>query len=505
MTGNFQGRVGMDLSDTSSVKNALTHVEQLQLSWRGNSALWGAYRLQLGGVMHGNGAQETFNIFPEYNIATRYKFWKNVNIDVYSDWHVLNPLTIKPDELVGRQRISGFKVNTTLPWNIHVSLGLGYRTTTGEYQKYAGLANDIALSKHFAKNTLRFWMHNISDIVDSNVVMPSRWGLDGRGEIYGVKWSSRHGNYTYSGKHFVQSSHFLEKDLTPKIKSRGEINLYDFEQKSVFFHRLSMNWTNRMTVSKNITAITLLARDRVTEQDSLDRIHWRKYAIGLAWNIGKVNQFNGEFIMGYKQSASYGHGLDITYNEDAKWNIMQSKSMKMSLKDVFFAELFSRMDIPNQSMMYDMDHHLEFVTEFRPQQKFSIQNRIFVQNHFGSDLNFSYDTLRNHVTDQLAFKMTGQSLQSFSSFSTIMDMDSSDVSFRVDSRLYLKTSSTTSLRFWGGYRFGSSIYDDLGQASALFRFSYPRWTWAAEWLYFGYPALDQPKESQLWFRFTRRL
>ncbi|MCF6239071.1 MAG: hypothetical protein L3J79_09750, partial [Candidatus Marinimicrobia bacterium] len=246
--------------------------------------------------------------------------------------------------------------------------------------------------------------------------------------------------------------------------------------------------------------------NRVSVPDSFDVFHWRFYGVGTHWSFGGKSFFRGQLNTGLKESYQYGKGLDVLLQMSSSKQLLYTRLVSLQLRDDLSTELFQRLD-QSGDPRYDVRHKFWLTTAFMPGKRFQFGNHFKVYNHFGSDLDFSPDTLRNAFIDEIYFKTFDQKQQLSCLLRTALDLKDADndLQFSFNTRYFRRLTPNLTCSLSSMYRFNSNYYSDYLWLDARLRIETAFFSYALELQSAGPPATVFEQDTRIWLRFVRQI
>jgi hypothetical protein len=127
-------------------------------------------------------------------------------------------------------------------------------------------------------------------------------------------------------------------------------------------------------------------------------------------------------------------------------------------------------------------------------------------NHFGTDLDFSEDTLRNAITHNVQLKYVKRKLRASLDHLTVSDLgEESDLRLHLNTRFTYHMSPGSSLNLISMYRYKSEIYPDYLWLNSFIKVNMHYFNWALEVQAQGEPDTIFDDKFSVWMRFVRQL
>ena len=256
-----------------------------------------------------------------------------------------------------------------------------------------------------------------------------------------------------------------------------------------------------------IIALQLLSEGSKVKPLSGDPVfHWRSYLAGIHWRAGKKATALGVLQFGFKETYRFGSGMDLQYEIEERLPLLKNRFLRIGLSDHSAGELFIGTDSENSDPRYDIDHQVDLTIDLWPGQKVQVANNFRLLNHFGTDLDFSEDTLRNALTHNIQLKYIQRKLRVSFDHLTISDFgDDSDLRLHFNSRFSYHIKPGTSLNLISMYRYKSEVYPDYVWLNSFLKINMQQFSWALEVQSQGSPDEILDDNFSVWMRFMRQL
>jgi hypothetical protein len=508
--GYVEGKVGYELDSLSEGTGKLIHLERFSWGVRGGSGKYD-YSLRLGGVLRGNTGNSYTSATPEYGVQTNFRPSARFDMALFSYLRLRNPMQVSTDSLEYREFVHGVKLKAIISQSTSLSVSTGLKSSKLSYRDTVNVSQQfVSLKLNQKIGGMQFRLSGETDTWD-------RDDRDGRStglasiHWYGTPFSKMNwtGTNTYfqsDAKNYWRMSHMLRYTYSPRHKVWANFQHGDFAYDSKHLLRQNFDIRYRFALNKILGLDLLMKGNRVGILDSLDIYHWRMYALSSHWRTSGLNYVRGNLDMGFKESYRYGRGLDLQINLSESVDLLRSKRFRLSVLDDVSTEFFKRLD-DEDDLRYDFQHKLRITTEFSTTRSIRYGNHLKIHNHLGSDLDFSADTLRNAVIDEIYFKSRGQKTHLAFYYRTVLALlePENDLHFNLNSRIYHQFSPELNFSLWNNYRFGSDIYSDHLWLNATLKFQTNRASYAVEIQNFGPPESLSKQGSSVWFRFMRHI
>ncbi len=510
--GFIESKVSYELDTLSNSGGKFIHQERLSYGLGGDNDFMDLnYRFTLGGVLRGNSAYPLNQITPEYGVRTNLKPMSSMNLSLFSYSRLRNPMQIVSDSLEFKEFVHGLKLQTRLSSRTNFSIATGLKTQQINHrdssvttQQFVSLnLEQRMLGMQFRLNgETDVWSKDSLDAQKSNAASIQWYGSPMRN----LRWTATNSFFQTEDYDFWRVAHRMNYDLSQRQQIWARFNQGDFAYGSQTLLRQSFDLRYRFQWRPAFGLDLMVKGNRVSVPDSIDIFHWRSYGLSTHWSAGKKGFARGNIDAGFKESYLYGQGLDFQVNATESGKLLSTRTIDVSYRDDVNTELFVRMD-ESDDPRYDIQHKLKMTAEYRPGSSLRFGNNLKFHNHFGSDLDFSPDTLRNAIIDEIYFKRFQQTSQ-FSIFYrtiyTLHDPDN-DLQFNLNTRIFKQISETLSCSFMSMYRFKSTIYTDYLWLSTTLKYRTTRSSYAIEFQSAGHPDVVTQQDSRIWLRFVRQI
>ena len=512
-TGFIESNLSYNLDTLSESGSSFVHQERIAWGLQGNSnALLNLnYKLTLGGVLRGNTAFSTTQITPEYGVKTSLQPAKFLDLALFSYSRLRNPMQVFSDSLEYREFVHGVKLGARFSSGTRLSIATGIRSQEINHrdsirtnQQFVQLHLDQRLAG------MQFRLTGESDIWSRDTLAGQHAGMTSL-QWYGspvknLHWTASNSIYLTNDYNFWRLSHRLNYQLSQRQKVWANFSQGDFAYGTQTLLRRNYDLRYRFQWKAALGLDLVFRGNQVTVPDSLDIFHWRSYGISTHWNVGRQGFVRGNLDAGFKESFRYGKGIDVLLQASESKQLLNLKMMTLQIRDDLSVEFFQRIDETGDPR-YDIRHKLRLTTNFLPGGHYQLGNHIKVHSHFGSDLDFSPDTLRNAVIDELYFKTFSQKNQLAVYYRTILDIrdPDSDLRFSLNTRFSRRVTPNLSYNFNSSYRFQSEIYPDYLWLSAIMKFQTELFSYALELQSAGSPSTALEQDSRIWLRFVRQI
>lgn len=490
------------------------YIHQERISWgiRGTSDFASLnYRMNVGGVIRGNSAFDGTHITPEYGFRASAQPMKSMDLSLFSYSRLRNPMQIISDSLEYKEFVHGLKLGVQISPRTRFSIATGLKSqdiTHGDSIQSSQQFLQLHLDQRVAG--MQFRITGETDIWESDTQDSKKQTLASfqwyGSPVSALRWTASNSVYMTEDNSFWRISHRMNYDISQRQQILAKYTQGDFAYASQSLFRQNYDLRYRFQWKPALGFDLAFKGNRVSVLDSIDFFHWRSYGISTHWRVGKAGFARGNVDVGYKESYLYGKGFDMMLNASESKQIYGSRLLALQVRDDLSAEIFMRMD-ESEDARYDIRHKFRITTEFLPQNRFRFGNHIKVHSHFGSDLDFSPDTLRNAIIDELYLKKFSQRANFSVYFRTSMELldPENDLQFNLNTRYYRQLSKNLSCNFMSFYRFQSEFHPDYLWITTALKYRTDMFNLAVEFQSGGPPDITLKQDSQLWLRFVRQI
>ncbi len=512
-TGFLEGNINYSLDTLSTTGSKLTHQERVSWGIQGHSTtlLKMNYKVTIGGVLKGNTAFAKTQISPEYGIQTSLQPYKSLDLALFSYSRLRNPMQIMSDSLEYKEFVHGVKLSASLKSGTRLSVASGIRSQEITHR------DSIETSQQFIQmhldqriGNMRFRLAGESDVWSRDTLDQRQQTMVSAG-WHGnlgkkLRWTASNAYFLTDDYTFWRLSHRLKYDLTQRQAVWARYTQGDFAYGAQTLQRNNYDLRYRYQWRPAIGVDLAFKGNRVSVPDSIDIFHWRSYGLSTHWLGGSKRSFRGNLDAGFKESFRYGKGVDVLLRTSESWQVMNSKIVTLHMRDDISAEFFQRMDETGDPR-YDISHKIRLTTAFLPGRSYQIGNHFKVHSHIGSDLDFSSDTLRNAIIDEVYFKAFRQKSQVAVFYRTVLDIRDSenDLQFSLNTRFFHRVTRYFTYNFMSMYRFQSDVYPDYLWLTAILKVDSNHFNYALELQTAGPPSMAFEQDLSIRLRFVRRL
>jgi len=508
-TGRIESRVGL-LSTGTETSNNLVHMERLN---------WGIhqqfhyldfnYSLSGGGILRGSSQLELTEFIPEFQAKAQMEPFRQTSMEMFSYSQLRNPMQIAQDSVQHREQVSGLQFRSNLPNNGRLLIAYGFRTSERDTH---------AIDHQFAKlhleqklMGLQFRFSGEKDLINNNVSSRdddrSNLSLQWYGSpAPGLNWTAMNSVYNYGGDDYWRVFQRVNYQLSKRSTIWSHFSNQQIAYRGTYLNTQDYDLDYRWKKSEVLAYQLITEGSEVKPLSGVPQFHWRTYLAGLHWRLGNQTSALGVLQLGYKESYRFGSGLDMQYELEERLPLFQNRTLRVGLSDHSEGELFIGMDDISEEPRYDIDHRLDLNLDLWPGQKIQVGNTFRLINHFGTDLDFSEDTLRNAITHNIQFKYVKRKLRASLDHLTVSELgENSDLRLHLNTRFTYHMSAGSSLNFISMYRYKSEVYPDYLWLNSFFKVNMHYFNLALELQAQGQPETIFEDNFSLWMRFVRQL
>ncbi len=509
--GRVESRIGMLGMDGTGDGSNLVHMERINWGIQQQYSFLNLnYSLSGGGIIRGSNQYAKTQIVPEFQAKARMIPFGKVALELFSYSQLRNPMQIAQDSLQHKEQVSGVQLSSALPRNGRLVMAYGYRSSSKHHdelnhqfmklqleQKALGLQFRIRGEKDLFSNALA----DDEDYDRSN--MSIHWYGS---PIKGLNWSASNSVYSYGGDAYWRIYQRLNYKLSNRSTVWSHLSNQQAAYKGSYLNTQKYDVDYRWKMNDKF-ALQLLGEGSKVRPVSGDPVyHWRAYLAGLHWRLGNKASALGVLQAGYKESYRFGSGIDARFELEERIPLLQRRTLSIGLNDHASGEFFIRLDSDGDDPKYDIDHELDLAIDLWPGQKFQIGNSFRLINHFGADLDFSMDTLRNAVTHNIQFKFIERKLRASLDHLTISDLgDNNDLRLHLNTRFSYHLTPGSSMNLISMYRYQSEMYPDYVWLNSFLKVNMQYFSWALEVQAQGTPEQVFDDNYSVWMRFMRQL
>ena len=508
--GRIESRVGLIPLSEISEENQLVHMERID---------WGVqqqfdflemnYRLSAGGVIRGSSQIETVQFTPEFQGRFQISPFRQVALEMFSYSQLRNPMQIAQDSLQHQEQVSGLQLRSRLPGDGSISIAYGVRNASRDTSETDHQFMKLQLDQKLLGLQFRFrgekdfYTTSASSGEDDRSNMSIQWYGS---PIKGLNWTALNSVYNYNGVDYWRIYQRVNYQLTRRSTVWAHVRNQQVAYRGSYLNTQGFDFDYRWKLNDEFALQILSEGEKVKPLSGDPLHHWRAYMTGLHWRIGDQRSALGVLQVGYKETYQFGAGMDLRYEVEERLPLLQSRLLRVGIRDYSEGEYFVRMDGVEEDPRYDIDHKLDLNIDLWPGQKVQIGNTFRLLNHFGTDLDFSEDTLRNAVTHNIQFKYVKRKLRTSIDHYTINDLgDESDLRLHLNARLTYHMTPGSSLNFISMYRYQSDKYPDYIWLNSFLKLNMHYFNWALEVQAQGSPDTLFDEQFSVWMRFVRQI
>ncbi|NQV42120.1 MAG: hypothetical protein HQ506_07180 [Candidatus Marinimicrobia bacterium] len=508
-SGRVESRVGMLTTDSGEDDN-LVHMERIN---------WGIqqqfnyldfnYSLMGGGLLRGSTQFDMTEFIPEFQAKAQFQPYKQTTIEMFSYSQLRNPMQITQDSLQHKEQVSGLQFRSGLPNNGRLLIAYGFRNSKRDTNTIDHQFAKLQLEQKLLG--LQFRFRGEKDLINNDATsgdddrsnMSIQWyGSPSRG----LNWTAINSVYNYGGNAYWRIYQRANYQLSNRSTVWAHFNNQQAAYRGSYLNTQAYDIDYRWKKSESIAFQLLGEGSKVKPISGDPQFHWRAYLAGIHWRLGSKASALGVFQFGYKESYRFGSGLDMRYELEERIPLLESRKLKVGLSDHSEGEIFVGLDGVSEDPRYDIDHRLDLNVDLWPGQKVQVANTFRLLNHFGTDLDFSEDTLRNAFTHNIQFKYVKRKLRASLDHLAISDLgDDSDLRLHLNTRFTYHMSPGTSLNLISMYRYQSEIYPDYLWLNSFIKVNMQHFNWALEVQAQGKPDTIFDEKFSVWMRFVRQL
>ncbi len=511
----LEGRVGIVAAGPDEGSD-LVHMERLhwnlanQHSWMNLN-----YRFSLGGMLRQSTAFNDPQLVPEFRVNARMNPMAGIEVGLFSYSQLRNPMQILQDSLKYQEQVHGFQLRTPISQSGTLMISTGVRIRDLENRSLDHPFIKFQLEQRMLGMNFRLsgdqnsytWQRAGENAVSSTerTYMTLQWYGS---PLQGVQWTSVNSYFGAGGDQYWR----VYQRLHSPAGRRGVVWAQYSQDLAAYRNtdllRRSYDLTYRHRLNENWGADVASVGNRVTPIDEDPVVHWRAYRAGLNWHYGNASHLAGLVQAGFKESYRFGKGIDTQLEAHEIIDIIQNRVLNFQLQDHLEGEFFIRLDAEGDPL-YDLDHQLQLAMTFFPGQTQQIRNNIRLMNHFGADLDFSEDTLRNAVTHDLQYKLIKSRLRVSVNHLTLLDLgDELDTRLHLNTRFSYRVKQGVSLNLLSMYRYSSDLpelYPDYLWLTGFLKVDMRAFEWALDIEAQGRPEDVFQQDLRIWMRFMRQI
>ncbi|MBT3252645.1 MAG: hypothetical protein HN995_01895 [Candidatus Marinimicrobia bacterium] len=507
--GRVESRVGM-ISNDAGDSNNLVHMERLnwgiqqQLNYMDFN-----YSLSGGGLLRGSTQLEMTEFIPEFQAKAQFQPFHQTTIEMFSYSQMRNPMQIAQDSLQHKEQVNGLQFRSSLPNNGRLLFAFGFRNSKRDTNTIDHQFAKLHLEQKLLG--LQFRFRGEKDLINNDVTSGdndrSNMSIQWYGSpAKGLNWTAINSVYNYGGNAYWRVYQRVNYQLSNRSTVWAHFNNQQVSYRGSYLNTQAYDVDYRWKKSDAIAFQLLGEGSKVNPLSGDPQYHWRAYLAGLHWRLGDRKSALGVLQFGYKESYRFGSGLDMRFEFEERVPLMQNRKLRVGLSDHSEGEVFIGLDGVSEDPRYDIDHRLDFTVDLWPGQKVQVANTFRLLNHFGTDLDFSEDTLRNAITHNVQLKYVKRKLRASLDHLTVSDLgEESDLRLHLNTRFTYHMSPGSSLNLISMYRYKSEIYPDYLWLNSFIKVNMHYFNWALEVQAQGEPDTIFDDKFSVWMRFVRQL
>lgn len=507
--GSLEGRIGL-VTDTTRDGSNLVHMERLSWSLNSDHDRFD-YGLDLGAVLRQSSEFESVTLTPEYNFKAQLNPVARLQFGLFSYSQLRNPMQILQDTLQYMEQVHGFQVKSPLPGNGSFSISTGLRKrdieTSSLDQQFMRLQLERAMLGMKFRLSGEQNAFSGGALAESEAIQNDRTHLTLQwygSPVKNLNWMAVNSHFQSAGHTYWRVYQRANYQLGEKAAIWAHLNQGMLANRDTDLLRRSYGLTYRRTLGQYSSFDILSEGNRVTPEEGDPVQHWRAYRAGLNWHKHEQNRLGVILQSGFKESYLDGKGLDLIAETEVELNLRSSSRMRMKLIDEIESELFFRLD--ESEFLYDLNHHLRWSLSMLPAQRFQYGTDIGLINHFGVDLDFSEDTLRNAITNNIYLKLVEPRMRASVNHFTILDIgEESDLRLHLNTRFTYRLKPGVSLNLLSMYRYASDVYPEYLWLTGFLKVDMRMFEWALDIEAQGLPQDVFKQDMRIWMRFMRQI
>ncbi len=508
-TGRIEGRVGL-VSSQSESETDLVHMERIHFGIQQNLDFLSLnYQITGGGLYRGSRELGFTDFYPEYQARAKMVPVGHVQLELFSFSQLRNPMQISQDTIRHTEQVSGVQLESPLPGSGRIIASYGTRNASWNETERINQFYKLQLERKIMG--LQFRVRGEKDLYSEGVSAQdedrSNLSLQWYGSpIKGLSWTSLNSLYRFRGQDYWRIYQRLNYQLGTRSTLWTHIRNQQVAFRGSYLNTQGFDVDYRWKLNDKIALQGLVEGSKVRPLDGDPLYHWRAYMAGVHWRFGNSWSALGVLQSGYKESYRFGSGMSIRYELEERWPILRSRRLALEVSDYSDGEFFFRMDADQSDPRYDIDHELRMNLDLFPGSKIQVGNTIKVLNHFGTDLDFSSDTLRNAITHNIQLKFIQRRLRASLDHFTINELsEPADLRLHLNTRFSYHLSPGRSLNFVSMYRYQSDYYPNYLWLSGFIKINMQHFNWALEVQAQGDPDQVFDENLSVWMRFVRQL
>ena len=507
--GQIESRVGL-LTSGSDADINLVHMERIN---------WGIqqqfnymnfnYSLSGGGLVRGSSQLERNEFIPEFQLKAQIQPFRKTTIEAFSYSQLRNPMQIAQDSLQHKELVSGLQFRSGLPNDGRLLVAYGFRNSERDTNTIDHQFAKVHIEQKLLG--LQFRFRGETDLINNDATSGdddrSNMSIQWYGSpLKGLNWTAINSVYNYGGNAYWRVFQRVNYQLSNRSTVWAHLNNQQSSYRGTFLNTQSYDIDYRWKLNNALALQILNEGSKVNPLSGMPRFHWRAYLAGVHWRLGDRRSALGVYQFGFKETYRFGSGLVTRFELEERFPILESRKLRVGLSDHAEGEVFIGMDGISEDPLYDIDHRLDLTVDLWPGRPVQLANTFRLLNHFGTDLEFSEDTLRNAVTHNIQLKYVKRKVRVSLDHLTISDLgDNSDLRLHMNSRMTYRLSHGTSLNLLSMYRYKSDVYPEYLWLNSFVKVNMHYFNWALELQAQGQPDTVFDENFSLWMRFVRQL
>lgn len=508
-SGRIESRVGVLANDRDD-GTRLVHLERVNWGIRQELNMMGLkYSLSGGGLLRGSTLLDSTEFIPEFQLKAQIRPFRKTTIEMFSYSQLRNPMQITQDLIQHREQVSGLQYSSSLPNQGRLLLAFGFRNSERDTNTIDHRFAKLHLEQKLLGMQFRF--RGEKDMIQNDATSGdndrSNMSIQWYGSpIQGLNWTAINSVYQYDGSPYWRIYQRANYNLSSRSTVWAHVNHQQSAYRGTYLNTQSYDVDYRWKMNEVIALQLVSEGNKVRPLAGDPQYHWRTYLAGVHWRLGQQRSALGVFQFGYKESYRFGAGLDLKYELEERLPLMRTRNLKVGLSDHSEGEVFIGLDGVSEDPHYDIDHRLDLTIDLWPGQQMQVANTFRLLNHFGTDLDFATDTLRNAVTHNVQLKLVKRKLRASLDHLTIFELgNNSDLRLHVNSRATYRLSSGTSLNLLSMYRYKSDVYPEYLWLNSFVKVNMHHFNWALELQAQGQPDTILDEKFSIWMRLMRQL
>ena len=128
--GALEGRMGYIRDTSRNAGGYYVYLQRLQWGLAGSLSekLNWNWEITAGGILQGASVYNRTVLTPEYHLQSQLRPFKPISLSLFSYYQVTDPVRFMVDSLVRTEWVNGLRLDTRLPGQTRLGIGVGYRT-----------------------------------------------------------------------------------------------------------------------------------------------------------------------------------------------------------------------------------------------------------------------------------------------------------------------------------------------------------------------------------------